>query len=176
ALNQVTSVLPKYVRDRVYMTTKASVASWLDVADLLDADSLKAEAGQVRRIVEQYSSNVDKQWMNIKQLPFYKTVIVPRLPKLRTVSYTYVNEVYRELTAREVMYRYQNDADYRSGRKSFALYEYWHLFNMVKDKDELMALYKRAYDDSRKVEAKPWALAANNLAVAYLERGLADTT
>ena len=49
---------------------------------------------------------------------------------------------------------------------------------MVKDKDELFELYKRAYKASKEANAKgiPWALAANNLAVAYLERDMVDTT
>lgn len=175
ALEQITSVLPKHVRDRVYNTTKARVAGWDEVADLLFADSLKTEAEAVRKIVAT-TSGMDQQWTKVRALPFYKSKISPLLPKLRSVSYKYVNEIYRELTPEEILYRYENDEDYRSGRKDFALYEYWHLFNMVKNDDELEVLYKRALEASRKSETKTWILPANNLAVLSLRKEVADSS
>ena len=74
------------------------------------------------------------------------------------------------------MDRYTGDEDYRSGRKQFALYEYWHLFNMVKDPVELEQLYERAYRESGDVNGKPWILAACNLAASKIRRGVCDTT
>ena len=47
---------------------------------------------------------------------------------------------------------------------------------MVKDPDELEALYKRAYEESKEMNEKPWVLAANNLAAVYLKKGKVDTT
>ncbi len=175
ALNHIASVLPEAIRARVYMTTKADVATWSEVADILDADSLTSEASEIRRIVEENPGRQDRQWMLIRKLPSYKTVITDRLPRLRNVQYLQIQEVYRELTPEEIWDRYQNDEDYRSGRKEFALYEYWSLFNLVKDKDELYELYKRAYTQSVRDNGKPWALAACNLAAADIERGIVDT-
>lgn len=176
AMEQITSVLPKRVQDRVYMTKKATVAPWTAVADLLEADSLTVEAGTVRKIAEKYPGDMDRQWTEIRQLPYYKSTISPRLPKLRSVSYTYVNEIYRELTPDEILYRYRNDEDYRTGRKEFALYEYWHLFRMLKDEDELEDIYKRALHASIQAEGEPWPLPASNLATLYLRKGVVDTT
>lgn len=176
ALEQITSVLPRDVRARVYMTKKAKVASWEDVADLLFADSLKTEADKVREIARKFSKSMDQQWSQIRALPFYKTLISPRLPKLRSVSYTYVNEIYRELTPAEILDRYKTDEDYRNGTKEFALYEYWHLFNMLKDEKELEALYRRALVASEKAETKKWVLPANNLAVLCIKNEAPDTT
>ena len=176
ALDHIASVLPKEIRERVYMTTKANVASWSDVADLLERDSLTQTAAQVRRIVEENPGRQDRQWTLIRKLPDYKPVITDRLPELRNVQYLQIQEVYRELTPEEIWDRYQNDEDYRSGKKEFALYEFWNLFNMVKDKDELYALYKRAYDQSIRDNGRPWILAACNLAAADIERGIVDTT
>ena len=175
ALNHIASVLPEAIRERVYMTTKADVATWSEVADILDADSLTSEASEIRRIVAENPGRQDRQWMLIRKLPSYRTVITDRLPRLRNVQYLQIQEVYRELTPEEIWDRYQNDEDYRSGRKEFALYEYWNLFNMVKDKDELYELYKRAYTQSVRDNGKPWALAACNLAAAEIERGIVDT-
>ncbi len=176
ALNQIVSVLPKAVRDRVYMTTKASVAPWTAVAELLEADSLMLEAKAIRDIVAANPGNPDRQWGRIRALPFYRSVIVDYLPRLRSVRYQYGYEIFRELTPEEILERWRTDGDYRSGKKKLALYEYWHLFRMVRDPEELELLYRRAYDESVEANGKPWILAANNLAASYITRGVADTT
>lgn len=176
AMNQITSVLPKRVRDRVYMTTRAEVAPWSDVAELMMADSLVKEADAIYSIIDRFPGDHDMQGRHIRALKFYKSLVVGYLPELRSIQYSYVQEINRELTPAEILDRYENDEDYRSGRKNFALYEYWHLFQMVKDKDELFALYKRAYEDSKKVYPNGWVLAANNLVSEYIDRGITDTT
>lgn len=176
ALNQIVSVLPKNVRDRVYMTTTATVAPWTAVAELLEADSLMVEAKAIRDIVSNNPGTPDRQWGKIRALPYYRSLIVNYLPRLRSVRYQYGYEIFRELTPEEILERYRNDEDYRSGRKRFALYEYWHLFQLVKEPDELKKLYKRAYDESIEANGRPWILAANSLAASYIARGVADTT
>ena len=175
AQEQITSVLPRRVLARVYQNPKAEVAPWTAVADLLFADSLKQEAADIRAIVEKYPDSRDRQTNQIRKLPYYKETVVDYLPRLRTVHYEYIHEIYRELTPQEILDRYEHDADYRSGRKKFALYEYWNLFQLVKDPKELEALYKRAYEESKEMNAKPWVLAANNLAAVYLKRKQVDT-
>lgn len=176
ALNQIVSVLPKNVRDRVYMTTTATVAPWTAVAELLEADSLIVEAKAIRDIVSNNPGTPDRQWGKIRALPYYRSIIVNYLPRLRSVRYQYGYEIFRELTPEEILERYRNDEDYRSGRKKFALYEYWHLFQLVKEPEELEKLYKRAYDESIEANGRPWILAANSLAASYIARGVADTT
>lgn len=176
ALNQIVSVLPKNMRDRVYMTTTATVAPWTAVAELLEADSLMVEAKAIRDIVSNNPGTPDRQWGKIRALPYYRSLIVNYLPRLRSVRYQYGYEIFRELTPEEILERYRNDEDYRSGRKKFALYEYWHLFQLVKEPEELEKLYKRAYDESIEANGRPWILAANSLAASYIARGVADTT
>lgn len=168
-MSEVTSSLSRYIIDRTYMTRKAEVAGWDKVADLLYADSLKTEAEEIRSIVEKYSG-MDNQSARIRNLPFYKDRIVPALPRLRSVDYTSVVEIYRELTPEEIYNKYLKDKNFK-----FALYEYWHLFNMVKDDDELIRLYQDAFEASSKT-AELWALPANNLAEKYIEREIVDTT
>lgn len=175
AQSQIMSVLPKKVRDRVYMTAKAQVAPWSAVADLLEADSLAVQAAEVRAITGKYKDH-DTQGAHIRRLPYYKSIIGQYLPKLRSVKYVYTHEVYRELTPQEILDRYRTDEEYISGKKHFALYEYWNLFQMIEDEKELEALYKRAYDESLADNGEPWILAAANLAESYLKRGVADTT
>ena len=66
AMDHIASVLPQAIRDRVYMTTKANVASWSEVADILEQDSFAAEAEEVRRIVNDNPGRQDRQWVLIR--------------------------------------------------------------------------------------------------------------
>ena len=100
------------------------------------------------------------------------------MPRLRTVQYEYKHEIFRELNPDEILDRYQNDPNYREGKKQFTRYEYWHLFQMVKDPKEAEKIFRRAYKETMaydlKGKEKPWILAANNLAIALLRRDTFD--
>lgn len=175
ALDQIRSLLPKKVRDRVYSTTKASVATWDAVAALLQKDSLLKEAAEVMDIVDGNKGKHDRQTYFIKRLPYYQEIIVPRLPVLRSISYSFVTEIYKELSREEIYTLYRNDRE-NGVENEYALYEYWHLFNMVKDEEELERLYIQAYKVSEKTEVKPWVLPANRLAAMTIRKGQVDTT
>ncbi len=178
ARSLVYSVIPAHTMKRLYTYTPndSRVGTWLEVADLLEKDTLPAESAAIREIVEKYPNSQDMQFRHVSALPYYTTIIKKYLPKLRSMKCEYTAEIYRALTKEEILKRYQNDPEYRSGKKKFALYEYWHLFNMVKDSKELERLYRQAYDYSKELtNGKPWILAANNLAVAYLKRDTVDT-
>ena len=161
------------MRARIYQNPTSEVASWEEVAKLLQ-DTMPLGARDIRDIVA-LNKNRDDQYKMIQKLPYYASVIVPLLPRLRTVKYEYKHEIFRELQPEEILEKYNNDPDYHSGKKAFALYEYWHLFNLVKDQRELEALYIRAYNESNEANGQPWILAANNLAVSYLSRDTFDT-
>lgn len=178
ARSLVYSVIPAFTMKRLYTFTPndSRVATWTEFADVLQRDSFATEAAMIREIVEKYPKSQDMQSAQVRKLPFYDTTIKDHLSKLRTMKCEYQAEIYRELTIDEIMYRYQNDPDYRSGKKKFELYEYWNLFNMIKDPGELEILYKRAYDYSLEIspDSVPWVLAANNLASSYLKRDTFD--
>ena len=175
--NEVWSVIPRNWRDRVFKTAKGEVASWSDVADILEADSLKKEAAAVRDIVAS-SKDMDVQGGKMKGLPFYDKKIRPVLPELRSVKCNHMAQVYRFLTEEEILHKYNTDEAYRNGTKHLTLNEYWNLFNLIKDEKELEALYKRGIIAAIRSEGKrnPWALPANHLAVMYLKRKQVDTT
>lgn len=175
ALNEILSVLPASKQGGVWITKKHRVATWLEVAEIMEDEGLADEAAQLKNICRKYKDQ-DTQWKYVRALPFYKSKISPLLPKLRSVKYTYVSESFRELTPEEILLRYKTDEEYISGKKHFALYEYWHLFQMLEDPQELEALYKRAYDESLADNGFPWILAANNLAQSYIKRGHTDVT
>lgn len=177
AKQQITNLLPSKALSRVFMPAPdAQVADWTDVADILEKDSLFEEAKEIRKIIEGSPKNKDIQFAQIKKLPSYQTTIREHLPKLRYMRFEYKHEIFRELTPEEILSRYENDKDYRTGKKKFALYEYWHLFRLVKDAKELEDLYRRAYEDSKEIEGQPWILPANNLAVSYLKRDTVDVS
>ncbi len=178
--NYILSDIPKSKMARVYHPKDTpTVATWTDVADSLAARGLMPQADEVRAIAGKYSSR-DRQWQTIKRLPYYRTDIIPILEKMRTVKYTYKHEVFRPLTPGEILNRYRNDEEYKSGKKHFKVYEYWELFRLLEekgaDKDELFALYKRACDETAQDRGKSWIYAANKYAMACMERGIADTT
>lgn len=178
ALNQIVSMIPAGKWARVYKhPTEARVATWSEVADLLEADTLLNEAAEVRAIVEKYSSQ-DAQYAAIRKLPFYETAVKNTFPRLRTVQYEYKHEIFRELNPEEIVDRYYNDPNYKEGKKQFTRYEYWHLFQKIKDPVEAEKIYRRAYNETMTFNNKgkkiPWMLAANNLAMSLLKRDTFD--
>ena len=176
-LKEVEKIVPAEKWKRVYKPKpKARVATWTEVADLLEKDGYLNEALEIKAIVERHPGKPDKQWEKIIKLDYYRPLVVDYLPKLRSVKCSYKSEVYRPLTPEEILNKYRSDSLYYTGKKPMLLYEYWNLFQMIDDKNELETLYKRAYEESKLSLKKPWILAANNLAVSYLERGHVDTT
>ena len=178
ALSQIVSMIPAGKWARVYKhPTEARVATWSEVADLLEADTLLNEAAEVRAIVEKYSSQ-DAQYAAIRKLPFYETAVKNTFPRLRTVQYEYKHEIFRELNPEEIVDRYYNDPNYKEGKKQFTRYEYWHLFQKIKDPVEAEKIYRRAYNETMALNSKgkkiPWMLAANNLAMSLLKRDTFD--
>ena len=172
--SEVFSVIPKFVQDRLNSDRfKGFVHGWDEVANILERDSLKAEAEAVRAIVAKYPGNLDKQGADVRKLPYYNAVIKDRLGELRQVKCNYSVSIERALFPEEIL------ANYNDGKKTnLTLNEYWHLFTLIKDEKELEALYKDAYNRSKRVEPlnRPWVLAANNLAISYLRREHVDTT
>lgn len=178
AMQQISGMIPSAKWARVYKhPVEVRVATWSEVADLLERDTLMAEAAEVRAIVEKYSSQ-DAQYAAIRKLPFYDTHIKNTFPSLRTVQYEYTHEIFRELNPEEIVHRYWNDPDYHNGKKQFTRYEYWHLFQQIKDPKEAEKIFRRAYEETmsynEKGEKVPWLLAANNLAMALLKRDTCD--
>lgn len=176
-LKEVEKMVPADKWKRVYKPKpKARVASWTEVADLLEKDGYTEEAIEIKAIAARHHGKPDKQWEKIIKLDYYRPLVVSYLPKLRSVTCSYKSEVYRPLTPQEILDKYRSDSLYYNGKKPMLLYEYWNLFQMIEDKEELERLYRRAYEESKLSLGKPWMLAANNLAVSYLERGHVDTT
>lgn len=158
----------------------SSVASWEQVADILEADSLFELADKIRGIVKALPKRPDEQGGRIRNIPEYKTKILPAAEKLRTISYSYTYTNYRVLEPEEIYERWQNDEDYRSGNKSMEYYEYCYLFDYFKEDTTVMRIlseraYKRFNTRFKKMDA-PWPLAAYHYAQCQLRNGICDTT
>ena len=175
--NEVWTVIPRKFRDMIFKTVKGKVASWNDVADLVEANSHKDAADEIRKITAR-TKDMDEQGDQIRKLPGYVSKIKPVLPQLRSVKCFHQSQVYRFLTPEEILERYTTDEGYRNGTKILNLNEYWHLFKLVKGEKELENLYERARFAAIRAEGRknPWALPANHLAVMYLKRKQVDTT
>ncbi len=180
ATNQIWLAIPKKYRDRTLRPKdNAIVAPWTDVADSLAARGYTSESETVRAIAEKYSNSMDKQWQETRKLSYYKEKISPILANMRTVKYSFKHEELRALTAAEILDRYRNHPDYKSGKTHFLVYQYWELFKALEDggadADELMAIYKRACRETKKDNGRTWVYAANKYAIQLLERETPDT-
>lgn len=156
------------------------VATWDEVADILEADSLFELADKIRGIVKALPKRPDEQGGRIRNIPEYKTKILPAAEKLRTISYSYTYTNYRVLEPEEIYERWQNDEDYRNGNKSMEYYEYCYLFDYYKEDTTVMRIlseraYKRFNTRFKEMNA-PWPLAAYHYAQCQLRNGICDTT
>jgi len=195
ALNEIISDLPKYNRDRLWSSAESVTRTWEDVAVLMEAeasallsdeeeDMAKIEQAQgisekvrkIRDVIARHPDNMNAQGREIVALPFYRELQEKYLPQLRSVRYSLSYDVNRALRPDEILERWRTDEEYRNGTKSFTLHEYWQLFRMLEDEEELDILYRRAYDETERSNGKPWEYAAGKLAESYLKKGIVDTT
>ncbi len=149
----------------------ATVATWAEVADSLEADSLWDYANQVRACNERESK--------IRKLPFYGYIKDTILPRLRVVEFEYEYVTNRVKTTEEILRSYDVDPGYRDGSKGQD-YEFYTLFKHKKklqnNPSALEPLAAAAYERVRDLGAdRPWPLAAYHLATCYLQRGHVDT-
>ena len=166
-LNDVVSILPGSVNRMLYKVHKAVVKPWTEVVDLLEKDSLYEEAKGIKEILEKYPDNMNRQSIAVARLPYYRPTIVNYLENLRQVEYSIKFDVYREPTDEEIWEAYQ-----KKGLDGiYTRYEYWKLFQMIKDDRELERFAMKAYKESGD---NPWPLAANIVAVQYLKRDTFD--
>lgn len=157
------------------MKASASVAGWDQVAQLLEEDSLVDYAGELRSIIAS-NKNTLVQERKIRALPYYDLIRERILPKLRVVDFTFYYTTNRVRTREEVYEMYQKDPEYKSGKK-LKPYEFYYLFDMVKEPKELEVLAKAALKSVRDVDnVRPWPLPAYILSQCYLQRDTCDTT
>lgn len=176
-LSRLRSVIPGS-KAQSYVSSK--VASWDDMAGVLDSLHYQEEAESIRKITRRFPRNPDEQGAQIRRLPTYQTVIKPLLGRLRSVKVEYKYDIFRELTPDEILAKYRFDPDFHSGKKEFAIYEFWTLFRLIEqgripDVKDQETLYRRAVKRARNSDPN-WQLADNLLAQLLISQGKADTT
>lgn len=170
--NMAKSLVERNFTSDVYIyTNEPEVIGWEIVADSLEKKGLLQEATEVRMVIEKHPDNLTEQSKEICQFACYEEVLKPILPALRIFKCEYVYQTIRALEPAEILENYRHNPDYAvNGAKQFNRYDYWHLFEMIKDSVELEALYLRAYQESKENSTRPWVYAAHKLALSYLDR------
>lgn len=154
----------------------AQVATWDDVANQLEADSMAAEAASLRSLIQTYpKAVVDRK---VKELPFYSYIDEHILKTQRAAKFACGYVVNRIRSNEEIYKLYDTRPEYQDGTAEKP-YEFYKLFQrFAKDPVKLEKLAKAAYERVRENEVRhrPWPLAAYYLAKCKLRRNEIDTT
>lgn len=108
ALDYIISRLNSETRQHLEVGSQAKVASWDEVAELMRADSLIAEAGIVESITRRFKTT-DAQGRELKRSGLYKKILDEYCPRLRRVEYQLQYSVFRQLTFEEIKELYRQD-------------------------------------------------------------------
>ncbi len=111
-LSELTPAVPDAMRKFVKLDHSSEVASWLEVAKVLEEyDSSYAEhAATIRQIVADIPTSYDEQFARIRRIPIYYDVIAAKiLPTLRRVEYEIKYSIFRILSAEEIRGVYEGD-------------------------------------------------------------------
>lgn len=167
-----TEFLQDFISQRLHVSgyerkSDAKVTSWKELADtVMVYDTLLAQ--QLTQIVS-VEKDHDRTSVAVKRSGLMEK-LAPYLEKMRKVTYTCVYVVNRPLTPAEILQKYRNNPD-----DTFLPYEYWHLYQMVKDAAALEVLYKKGAAAAKAYEnGRPWILPECLLAASYINRDTSD--
>lgn len=156
----------------------AKVATWSDVANQLEKDSLKEESALVLNAIKGIS-DAGNQERKIRTLPCWKLIEERILPKFRYVDIEYEYYTNRVKTRAEILKEYRTIPEYHEGKLQQP-YEFYELLDLLKDPKEKEPIALAAYESVKDIKIKNpqrnWPLAAYELAKCYLERDHIDTT
>jgi len=163
-------------RKTITSKSKGIVAPWEDVAKILrDSLPYSGLGEKVQDIINRHPKDPDTQYQEIRQMSEYSSTIEPYLPLLRKVTCTITKSVFRNYSRKEIVDKFYGDSLYRMEVQK-PLYEYWHLFQGIEDKNDLMEVCQAAYQTPYKGTGKPWILAANIYASLILDMGGFDVS
>lgn len=144
------------MRDSINMD--AQVDTWESVAALMEKDSVSA--GGVREAIAKYPDNAEAQYMQIRRLPNYRSVISDTyLKRLRRVEYSFSYSVMRLLSDEEIRQMYKKNY------KDLVEYEFWRMYVNARTEAEREEICRQALEVYPK-----FMLFANELAVILIER------
>ncbi len=145
----------------------ARVTSWKELAHTVMAyDTILAQ--RLNQVLKE-DRNHNANSVAVKKSGLMEE-LAPYLEKMRKVTYTCVYVVNRPLSPTEILLKYQANA-----HDTFLPYEYWNLFQMVKDTARLEDLYKRGAATAKAYEnGRAWVLPECLLAASYINRDTFD--
>lgn len=155
------------------------VYTWNDVADELEHKGLKAQAEEVRTIVEAHPGE-DGPDAPIYKLTYYADTIGPILKKLRVMKCSYMFFREKVMNAEEcVQFYYENKAQCLSGEKKLSDGDFYNLFATISDTTELDTITVMAYNKIIKgynyqYESRIAPYVANRMALLRLREGTPD--
>lgn len=164
AMDIVLGSIPESMRRNADISSRADVATWEDVENLLRADGLEHEADAVHDIIRRYPRDITQQSYRMRSLPFYKTTLLnDYLPRLRRVSYRIVSSRYRPLTDDEIAQLYRTD------RANLSKYHFWRHYQNATDESSRESIIREA------LKVHPdFLAAATDLSAMMINRGEAD--
>ncbi|MFI3328475.1 MAG: carboxypeptidase-like regulatory domain-containing protein [Rikenellaceae bacterium] len=140
-LSELTPAVPEAMRSFVKLDHSSEVASWLEVAQVLEEfDSNYAEQAEaIREIVKAVPTDFDEQFARVRRIPIYYDVIAKEiLPTLRRVEYEIKYSIFRILSAEEIRGVYETDYT------ALSRHDYHILLNHTQRMD--LAYYKQIVD------------------------------
>ena len=120
------------------------VHTWTDVADELLKQGYRVESNKVHELVA--ASNGGNPTAAMKQLEYYNSLIEPILAKQRIMRCTYQYEMDHVMTPQEAADEYyRNKQQYLSDEKDFSDGDYYNLFQVITNQEEIDNITDIAY-------------------------------
>lgn len=153
------------------------VHTWTDVADELLKQGYRVESNKVHEIVA--ASNGGNPTAAMKQLEYYNTLIEPILAKQRVMRCTYQYEMDHVMSPQEAADEYyRNKQLYLSDQKDFSDGDYYNLFQVITDQEEIDNITDIAYRHILKTPGyemnKFSPYVANKKALKCIRKGMPD--
>lgn len=162
---------------------KVRVYEWTDVADILEKEGNRAQADELRSIVE--SNPGDAADPLVYRLSYYADTIAPVLRTLRAMKLSYMYQRQKILTPAECReFYYQNRAAGAEGRLKLSQLsdgDFYNLYTVITDSAEVDTITKIAYQKIIKgydyqYVSKVAPYVANKMALLRLREGVPDAS
>lgn len=179
ARNMIVNYLPR----RQQLSSDYKVYTWSDVADSLENRGMKAQANEIRGIIESIGEKNDVAlFRTIQKLPYYGSDTIQTIltnQRMMQCSYSYIIE--RVFTSEEVVDEWHNNKrDYLQGKKHFSSGDFYNLFSNIQDSTDVDSITILAYKELKKNPTwfvdrlSPYIL--NQMQRLQQRLGMADTT
>lgn len=146
-------MIVNYLPRRQQLSSDYKVYTWSDVADSLENRGMKAQANEIRGIIESIGEKNDVAlFRTIQKLPYYGSDTIQTIltnQRMMQCSYSYIIE--RVFTSEEVVDEWHNNKrDYLQGKKHFSSGDFYNLFSNIQDSTDVDSITILAYKELKK--------------------------